>query len=37
VLAFIDGFMIIGFAAMGALLLMLLLRTPPARPEPTPA
>ena len=34
VLAFIDGFMIIGFAAMGALLLMLLLRTPPALPEP---
>lgn len=30
VLAFIDGFMIVGFAAIGALLLMLLLRTPPA-------
>jgi DHA2 family multidrug resistance protein len=34
VLAFIDAFMVIGFAAMGALLLMLLLRTPPALPEP---
>jgi DHA2 family multidrug resistance protein len=34
VLAFIDSFMIIGFAAIGALLLMLLLRTPPAQPEP---
>jgi len=32
VLAYIDGFMIIGFAAIGALLLMLLLRTPPANP-----
>ena len=30
VLAYIDGFMIIGFAAVGALLLMLLLPTPPA-------
>jgi hypothetical protein len=29
VLAYIDGFMIIGFAVIGALLLMLLLRTPP--------
>jgi DHA2 family multidrug resistance protein len=34
VLAYIDGFMILGFAAIGALLLMLLLRTPPARPKP---
>jgi DHA2 family multidrug resistance protein len=32
VLAFIDGFMILGFAVIGTLLLMLLLRTPPARP-----
>ena len=30
VLAFIDGFMVFGFAVIGALLLMLLLRTPPA-------
>ena len=30
VLAYIDGFMIIGFVALGALLLMLLLPTPPA-------
>jgi MFS transporter, DHA2 family, multidrug resistance protein len=29
VLAFIDGFMILGFATIGALLLMLFLRTPP--------
>ena len=36
VLAFIDGFMIVGFAAIGALLLMLLLRTPPAPPMPAP-
>jgi MFS transporter, DHA2 family, multidrug resistance protein len=34
VLAFIDGFMILGFAVMGTLLLMLLLRTPPAQPKP---
>jgi MFS transporter, DHA2 family, multidrug resistance protein len=34
VLAYIDGFMIIGFGAIGALLLMLLLRTPPAQPDP---
>ena len=34
VLAYIDGFMIIGFAAIGALLLMLLLRAPPAQPKP---
>jgi DHA2 family multidrug resistance protein len=31
VLAFIDGFMGVGFAVIGALLLMLLLRDPPAR------
>jgi MFS transporter, DHA2 family, multidrug resistance protein len=30
VLAFIDGFMVLGFAVIGALLLMLLLRDPPA-------
>jgi hypothetical protein len=30
VLAYIDGFMIIGFAVIGAVLLMMLLRTPPA-------
>jgi MFS transporter, DHA2 family, multidrug resistance protein len=35
VLAYIDGFMIIGFAAIGALLLMLLLRAPPAQPKPS--
>jgi MFS transporter, DHA2 family, multidrug resistance protein len=34
VLAFIDGFMIIGFAVIGVLLLMLLLRAPPVRPAP---
>ncbi len=34
VLAFIDGFMILGFAVIGTLLLMLLLRTPPAQPKP---
>jgi DHA2 family multidrug resistance protein len=33
VLAFIDGFMIIGFAAICALLLMLVLRAPPAQPS----
>jgi DHA2 family multidrug resistance protein len=32
VLSYIDGFMIIGFAAIGVLLLMLLLREPPGRP-----
>jgi len=44
VLAFIDGFMVLGFAVIAVLLLMLLLRTPPgakaigtARPEPAPA
>jgi MFS transporter, DHA2 family, multidrug resistance protein len=31
VLAYIDGFMIIGFAVIGALLLMLFLRAPPAQ------
>jgi DHA2 family multidrug resistance protein len=36
VLAYIDGFMILGCAVIGALLLMLLLRAPPARP-PVPA
>jgi MFS transporter, DHA2 family, multidrug resistance protein len=30
VLAYIDGFMVLGFAVIGALLLMLLLRDPPA-------
>jgi MFS transporter, DHA2 family, multidrug resistance protein len=30
VLAYIDGFMVLGFAVIGALLLMLLLRNPPA-------
>jgi hypothetical protein len=32
VLAYIDGFMIIGFALIGVLLLMLLLRAPPVNP-----
>jgi DHA2 family multidrug resistance protein len=32
VLAYIDGFMVIGFAAIGVLLLMLLLRDPPGLP-----
>ena len=32
VLAYIDGFMIIGFAVIGVLLLMLLLRAPQADP-----
>jgi MFS transporter, DHA2 family, multidrug resistance protein len=32
VLAYIDGFMIIGFAVIGVLLLMLLLRAPPVNP-----
>jgi DHA2 family multidrug resistance protein len=31
VLAYIDGFMVLGYAVMGVLLLMLLLRNPPAR------
>jgi len=34
VLAFIDGFMVLGFAVIGVLLLMLLLRAPPAVPGP---
>jgi DHA2 family multidrug resistance protein len=34
VLAYIDGFMVIGFAAIGVLLLMLLLREPPGLPVP---
>jgi MFS transporter, DHA2 family, multidrug resistance protein len=34
VLAYIDGFMVLGFAVIGALLLMLLLRSPPAQPRP---
>ncbi len=34
VLAYIDGFMILGFAVIGVLLMMLLLRDPPAQPEP---
>ena len=33
VLAYIDGFMVIGFAAIGVLLLMLLLRQPPGLPN----
>ena len=33
VLAYIDGFMIIGFAVIGMLLLMLLLRTPAGEPD----
>ena len=36
VLAFIDGFMVLGFAVIGVLLIMLLLRTPLARGGPTP-
>jgi MFS transporter, DHA2 family, multidrug resistance protein len=32
VLSYIDGFMLLGFAALGALLLMLFLRDPPAQP-----
>jgi MFS transporter, DHA2 family, multidrug resistance protein len=31
VLAYIDGFMFLGFAVIGALLLMLFLRDPPAQ------
>ena len=37
VLAYIDGFMILGFAVIGALLLMLLLRTPPVQLAPPAA
>ena len=32
VLSYIDGFMLLGFAAVGALLLMLVLKEPPAQP-----
>jgi MFS transporter, DHA2 family, multidrug resistance protein len=35
VLAFIDGFMVLGFAVIGVLLLMLFLRVPPAHGGPT--
>jgi DHA2 family multidrug resistance protein len=34
VLAYIDGFMVFGIAVIGALLLMLLLRSPPVQPSP---
>lgn len=34
VLAYIDGFMFLGFAVIAGLLLMLLLRDPPAQPKP---
>ncbi len=34
VLAFVDGFMILGFSVIAGLLLMLLLRTPPAQSNP---
>lgn len=34
VLAYIDGFMFLGFTVIAGLLLMLLLRTPPAQPVP---
>jgi DHA2 family multidrug resistance protein len=37
VLAYIDGFMVLGFAVIGALLLMLLLRDPPAHIEESAA
>jgi DHA2 family multidrug resistance protein len=37
VLAYIDGFMILGFAVIGVLLLMLLLRTPPVQLAPPAA
>ena len=37
VLAYIDAFMVLGFAVIGALLLMLLLRDPPAHLEQTAA
>jgi len=37
VLAYIDGFMVLGFAVIGVLLLMLLLRAPPAVPGPAKA
>jgi MFS transporter, DHA2 family, multidrug resistance protein len=32
VLSYIDGFMLFGFASLGALMLMLLLKNPPAQP-----
>jgi DHA2 family multidrug resistance protein len=32
VLSYIDGFMLLGFSALGALLLMLILKAPPAHP-----
>ncbi len=35
VLAYIDGFMVLGFAAIGVLLVMLLLRDPPGLPMGT--
>jgi hypothetical protein len=34
VLAYIDGFMFLGFTVIVGLLLMLLLRDPPAQPKP---
>jgi DHA2 family multidrug resistance protein len=34
VLAYIDGFMVLGYSVIGALLLMLLLRAAPAQPNP---
>jgi MFS transporter, DHA2 family, multidrug resistance protein len=37
VLAYIDGFMVLGFAVIGALLLMLLLRDPPAHRDQSAA
>jgi hypothetical protein len=37
VLAYIDGFMVLGFAVIGALLLMLLLRDPPVHLEQSAA
>jgi len=33
-LAFVDGFMILGFSVIAGLLLMLLLRSPPAQSKP---
>ena len=32
VLSYIDGFMLLGFSTLGALLLMLMLKDPPAQP-----
>jgi MFS transporter, DHA2 family, multidrug resistance protein len=37
VLAYIDGFVVLGFTVIGALLLMLLLRDPPSHLERTAA